>query len=485
MENRSRDAHIARRLDVSALGLAGAVVCFLIFHELLIAAPVLPGGQTLDSGLTLINPLFVCLGACAAAVTCMAGNKVQGASIPSAPLFVADVALFMLGHIGAAMSDLVAQQALLGSIVWGFCSGAGFAVLLVLWQRVLCSRSFDAVLVNLGVAFAVGAPVGIACVLSLSSYLQTCVWVAALLLTFASLAMLLTGRGAQAQDDSSALGNAHTAPARQARAYLWVVMVGLFAFSFESGTHWWKYLSSLSGASIVVVLAVAVVAAVFALYGRAGCRVVEFDVLYRVIFPLIPLLIMPDSFFSQLNIDARSVAGQVWMLSVVAFGMMAPAVFCRARNRMNVSSDFTASVGILVSFASLALGIAADSLLGAQVASTFAAPLVTLYAVAAVLSFVLAKNKPSDDAASDDVASTFSEEDFWNEKRDALSESYGLTPRETEILGYLMRGHGVTYVSNMLSISPNTVKTHRSNIYRKFEVSSREELLDKVGAPRE
>lgn len=53
----------------------------------------------------------------------------------------------------------------------------------------------------------------------------------------------------------------------------------------------------------------------------------------------------------------------------------------------------------------------------------------------------------------------------------------GLSPRETEILAYLGRGHGIAFVANTLVISESTVRTHVKSIYRKLEVSSREELL--------
>ena len=55
-----------------------------------------------------------------------------------------------------------------------------------------------------------------------------------------------------------------------------------------------------------------------------------------------------------------------------------------------------------------------------------------------------------------------------------------LSPRETEILGYLGRGLGIVFVANTLVISESTVRTHVKSIYRKLGVSSREELLKLV-----
>ena len=58
-----------------------------------------------------------------------------------------------------------------------------------------------------------------------------------------------------------------------------------------------------------------------------------------------------------------------------------------------------------------------------------------------------------------------------------LSAQVGLSPRESEIVQYIGRGHSSVYVAKTLLISESTVYTHVRNIYRKFDVSSREELI--------
>lgn len=59
-------------------------------------------------------------------------------------------------------------------------------------------------------------------------------------------------------------------------------------------------------------------------------------------------------------------------------------------------------------------------------------------------------------------------------------EVVGLTEREKEVAEYLMAGLSLKEISAKLYVSENTVKTHRSNVYRKMEVSSREELVKKL-----
>lgn len=59
----------------------------------------------------------------------------------------------------------------------------------------------------------------------------------------------------------------------------------------------------------------------------------------------------------------------------------------------------------------------------------------------------------------------------------AVSEEYGLSPREREILGYLSQGLTRKDVSAKLVLSEETVKTHMQHIYEKCGVHSRRDLL--------
>lgn len=63
---------------------------------------------------------------------------------------------------------------------------------------------------------------------------------------------------------------------------------------------------------------------------------------------------------------------------------------------------------------------------------------------------------------------------------ESLSEEFALSPRESEILGYLARGHAASFIAKTLIISESTVYTHTRNIYQKMGIGSREELLSLV-----
>lgn len=58
-----------------------------------------------------------------------------------------------------------------------------------------------------------------------------------------------------------------------------------------------------------------------------------------------------------------------------------------------------------------------------------------------------------------------------------VAEACGLTPRETEILGFWATGHNSSYIAELLHISRSTIKTHVTHIYQKTGTSSKEELI--------
>lgn len=55
-----------------------------------------------------------------------------------------------------------------------------------------------------------------------------------------------------------------------------------------------------------------------------------------------------------------------------------------------------------------------------------------------------------------------------------------LTPREKEILPHIVSGLGNREIANKLFLSQETIKTHKKNIYRKFNVSKLSELISKI-----
>jgi DNA-binding CsgD family transcriptional regulator len=70
------------------------------------------------------------------------------------------------------------------------------------------------------------------------------------------------------------------------------------------------------------------------------------------------------------------------------------------------------------------------------------------------------------------------EKDGLNDTCDALSERFGISRREKEVLYYVGLGYNSSYIARILFISDGTVRSHLKNIYRKLGVSSRMEVLE-------
>jgi DNA-binding CsgD family transcriptional regulator len=66
----------------------------------------------------------------------------------------------------------------------------------------------------------------------------------------------------------------------------------------------------------------------------------------------------------------------------------------------------------------------------------------------------------------------------WGEVEHAFAKSLKLTARETEVIGYLLKGRSIPYAAQAMFVTAGTVKTHVAHIYQKAGVNSRQQLLD-------
>ena len=63
-----------------------------------------------------------------------------------------------------------------------------------------------------------------------------------------------------------------------------------------------------------------------------------------------------------------------------------------------------------------------------------------------------------------------------------VARTYDLTRREEDVLRSLVCGMTVPQIADRLVLSPNTIKSHVRNLYRKLGVSSRSGLADRLAA---
>ena len=74
--------------------------------------------------------------------------------------------------------------------------------------------------------------------------------------------------------------------------------------------------------------------------------------------------------------------------------------------------------------------------------------------------------------------STASAEDIEHAKCAELAKRFGLSPREEEILFYIVRGRNAKFIAEKLFISESTAKTHIHNIYKKSGIHSQQKFID-------
>lgn len=92
----------------------------------------------------------------------------------------------------------------------------------------------------------------------------------------------------------------------------------------------------------------------------------------------------------------------------------------------------------------------------------------------------MAKGRALDSAHADGLADNPASALPVEARVTLLAESFALTPRETEIVQILARGHGCSFVAETLLISKSTVYTHVRNVYRKLDVSCHDELIARI-----
>ena len=73
-------------------------------------------------------------------------------------------------------------------------------------------------------------------------------------------------------------------------------------------------------------------------------------------------------------------------------------------------------------------------------------------------------------------------EQHYKHKCAEATRAFNLTPREGEILFYLVKGRNARHIADQLYVAERTVKTHTYHIYQKMGIHSQQELIDIVEA---
>lgn len=166
------------------------------------------------------------------------------------------------------------------------------------------------------------------------------------------------------------------------------------------------------------------------------------------------------------------------MAMVLLAAILTLATLCAIANAGEFSADLVFSTAVLLFCAASFAGQSFASVLDDDLVHVAVTVTTTLYAFVMVLSSYMRRTRDAHDEQraaehAEDEATPASSPDRCAQ----LADAHNLTAREQEILAYLAEGHSGAYISDVLFISPNTVRTHIHNIYRKLDVSSREDIL--------
>lgn len=67
----------------------------------------------------------------------------------------------------------------------------------------------------------------------------------------------------------------------------------------------------------------------------------------------------------------------------------------------------------------------------------------------------------------------------------AMRQTYGLTEKETEVLALLLEGNTYKKIASLLYVSDSTVQSHAKSIYRKADVHTKQDLVDRAAEMRD
>ena len=178
---------------------------------------------------------------------------------------------------------------------------------------------------------------------------------------------------------------------------------------------------------------------------------------------------------------ATVASGLVGLAALELLGLEAIAVLGESGRDLCLVLEAILLAAIAVTYAMRARGINA----GVDVAGGDDVEKVAGVAAAGNVTagFPRAASTPSGaaDAVSGDA--TPEAEDDFRARCLQIARAHGLSPRETDVLQYLARGHSSRFIATELVISENTVRTHVRHIYEKTGVTSREGLFRLVDAP--
>lgn len=390
------------------------------------------------------------------------------------------------GFIGFASMILVFQLTSvtdLGALLpWFYASGVwiglGDSFLVVLWFAFVATMQIRRMYVFLVSSAVISAVLYYGCTF-LPSPLP---WVAAVLSFFVSLA-LFSSVVRRTKFDSVSVDARfdRSAYRRLGRPLLGVVIMAFMAGlmmnvagqeNISLGTFQWTAAVTMFGLNAALLLPALLVPRAF-----------RVPWLYKLILPLSALgflllpLVWDPSGRGMVN---SFVQVGFTFTNVIFYCLIAEEYRCRKSSSLKTFSAMQLVVAI-ANFAGLFLAFFCIGYLEPGDVALTVTALAAVYAIL-VVTLVLFKDKNLAGRMSEDERRHFVAPQSIQPGSASSIESARLSNREQEVLGHLRQGRAPKTIAKLLVVSENTVRFHIKNIYQKFHVHSRAELMELLDA---
>ena len=261
-----------------------------------------------------------------------------------------------------------------------------------------------------------------------------------------------------------------------------VLLMAIYAFAYglkESS----MYQSTLGPHSAFGTLAVAAIVFV-GVIARGGKF--DFGVIYRIALPLMvaAFLILPN-----VGVLGQAASDFCTSASYTAFSILIMLIMANLCYRYGMSAVWLFGIERGVRALFTLFGRQTEQLLGAPSfglagSDAVVSGLVVILVVAATMILFSEKELSSRWGVSflgeEGDRASVKKQELANRCQE-LARSYGLSPREEEVLLLLAQRKTVGSIERELFIANGTAKTHIRHIYRKLDIHSRDELSDLLG----
>lgn len=262
------------------------------------------------------------------------------------------------------------------------------------------------------------------------------------------------------------------------RVLVILFLMGIIAWTVIIGAQQRQTLGPHIG-SYVAVVSLAVAAALLLL--AVSCRgMLSYSYIYKIVLPLVMAgVLLVGSFSLTMGVGFTLVSVGYTCLDLFCFVMVANA--CQ-RTGVNAAIAFGCYRALECSVPLFALGVlGVMEAFGGAEGGSFLDSFGAACALAIAVSFLLdgrgvfegGQRAPSVEYPKIEIVQ------FAAQCEEAVKK-YGLTEREAEVLGLIVRGRSVPHISERLHISKTTTKTHVAHIYQKFGVRDRQEMIDLI-----